>query len=433
MTSKDIMLWQPNQPVRIPNTVRDPVDLVGYAKQLTKRDVKQIVQAFNAESYEMVSTFVLSKAMALLKKQLADLGMEFIGEMLGRPELEEYSNEDMITNYEAISLAQDLGMITSTEGMRLKQTLEVVTHFAGLDDEEDEGGMNAEEAVGCLRNCIKNILGKPKIETAVKFADFRHKLENSTFKTNDEDIIKLQDSEYFFHKTTLNILLSLLKRAEGAQLEHTIGNINIILPLLWESLRKAERWQAGQTYAFLISDGNQKATIGLKKALIKVQGFDYVPETLRSDTYIRAANKVLEAHESFDNFYNEPPVMKALSELGTTIPMPAFSRCLTATLAVKIGNAYGTSNRAQGYASTLLDRLSDNQWTYYLNECLPGDRLVLEKIAWYPKPLKRWVKLVEKYNLDEIEIKNTRIRNLIKASIDANLQKTERLATKLIR
>ncbi len=434
MTKKDIILWTPNLPVNIPNSVREPVEIIQYAKQLTNRDVKQIVQAFNAESYEMVSTFVLTKAMAILKKQLAELGMEFIGEMLGRPELEEYSNEDMITHYEAISLAQDLGMTTSTEAMRLKQTLATVTHFASLEDDKDDDdeGMNVEEAIGCLRNCIKNILGKPKIEAAVKFAEFRYKLEFSTFKPDDTDIINLQNSAYFFHKTTLNILLSLLKKSEGAQLEHAIGNINTIIPLLWNNLRKAERWQTGQTYAFLISEGNKTATVGLKKALIKVQGFDYVPETLRSDTYIRAANKVLEAHEGFDNFYNEPSVIRALSNLGTTIPMPAFSKCLTATLAVRLGNPYGISNRAQSYALDILKRLSENQWIYYLNECLPSDRIILEKIAWYSKPLNNWINLVGDFNLDKLEIKIIRIKNLINASKKANSEKIKRLANNLL-
>lgn len=73
-----------------------------------------IVNAIENESYEMVATFVWTKAAAVLKKQVATLGMEFVGEMLGRPDLNEDSDPaTSIADNEAISLAEDLGMISS--------------------------------------------------------------------------------------------------------------------------------------------------------------------------------------------------------------------------------------------------------------------------------------------------------------------------------
>jgi hypothetical protein len=60
-----------------------PEDIAEYARpQLSARDVKSIISALNGESYEMMATFVWAKASAVLKKQLATLGMEFVGEML---------------------------------------------------------------------------------------------------------------------------------------------------------------------------------------------------------------------------------------------------------------------------------------------------------------------------------------------------------------
>ena len=73
----------------------------------------------------------------------------------------------------------------------------------------------------------------------------------------------------------------------------------------------------------------------------KFGGFDYVPESLRSATFTRAAKEVLAAHESYQNFYNEPAPMQALASLGSTIPAPAFPLCMKATLSVVLGNQYG--------------------------------------------------------------------------------------------
>ena len=56
------------------------------AARISTRDTKSIISAFESGSYEMMATFVWSKAAAVLKKQLASLGMEFVGEMLRRQE-----------------------------------------------------------------------------------------------------------------------------------------------------------------------------------------------------------------------------------------------------------------------------------------------------------------------------------------------------------
>jgi len=87
-----------------------PPEIVQRAIQLTERDQKAIVQAFQTGAYEMAATFIWSKAIAALKKQLAVLGMEFVGEMLGRTDLDESSNPMTdIREDEAMSWPNSLG------------------------------------------------------------------------------------------------------------------------------------------------------------------------------------------------------------------------------------------------------------------------------------------------------------------------------------
>ena len=71
-----------------------------------------------------------------------------------------------------------------------------------------------------------------------------------------------------------------------------------------------------------------------------------MPENLRSVTFKKAAAAVIETHFEFNNFYNEPSVVRKLASLGSTIPLPAFIDCIQAYLAVYLGNSYGVSNIA---------------------------------------------------------------------------------------
>jgi hypothetical protein len=416
MENRSLIAWNPTDLVEIPKNVNTPSEIVEYGvATLSKRDVHAIVSGFKAGSYEMVSTFVWAKAAATLKKQVAALGMEFVGEMLRRPDLNDEANPTTsISDYEAISLAEDLGMVTATQGLRLKQSMQLVYHFTNLDQpaSEDEQ-LHQEEAISILRTCITSILGKDKFEAAIKFAEFRNVLVERTLKAEDGDVSALMASPYFFLRTTLSTLIAKVKGAQGAQLEHAVGNAGVLIPLLWDRIKAQERWQIGQAYAEASAAGNRLAVAGLKKALISVHGFDFVPETLRSGTFAEAAAKVLSVHFADNNFYNEAGPMKVLASLGTTIPMPAFAKCMEATLAVWLGNYYGNAWTSESYAKTVLTGLRSTQWEYYLNECLPTDKTILDKLSYDDKPIKRWLSLAE--FMPAATVKNKQVNDLLKA------------------
>jgi hypothetical protein len=423
-TTQSIVLWNSTDTVLIPLAESTPTAIVEFGKpQLSLRDRKAIVEAFNSESYEMVATYVWTKAAAVLKKQVATLGMEFVGEMLGRPDLDDDSDPaTSLADHEAVGLAEDLGMITTTQGLRLKHALELVAHFANLDpNQTDEEGMGKEEAIGILKNCITSILGKPRFEAAIRFAEFRKALGERSLRAEESDVQAILGSPYFFLRTTLSVLLALVKDAKGAALQHAVGNTALLLPLLWTNMRQPEKWQVGQAYAEVNAAGNRIAAAGLGKALLLVNGFDFVPESLRSSTFTQAAARVLSTHFATNNFYNEEEPMRVLANLGTAIPRPAFAKCMEATLSVWLGNRWGNTWAAEKYAQQVFNSLGSEQWEYYLNECLWRDRTVLDKLAEDEKPLVRWVKLVSAEKFSTLVIQDKRIRNFIQACASTKL------------
>lgn len=410
-----------------------PEEIVAFAKpQLSSRDMKSIVSGLESCSYEMVSTFVWTKASSVLKKQIASLGMEFVGEMLGRQDLDEDSDPAALADHEALSLAEDLGIISSTQGIRLKHALELVSHFTRLEQDVAESEeMAEEEALMLLKTCISSILSKPTFETAIRFADFRKALGKRTLKADDGDVVAIVDSPYFFIRTTLSILLSLVKGAKGATQEHAVGNVSTLVPLLWPKLREPEKWQIGQAYAEVNAEGNREASAGLKHALLKVQGFDFVPESLRSNTFTETAARVLAAHFGFNNFYTEQEPMAILASLGTAIPKPAFAKCMEATLAVWLGNAWGHSYAAVSYSLKVFESLRSEQWEYYFNECLRRDRTILDKMQ-DDRPISRWIDLARKFAFDELSLrKSVTIRKFVESSLGGDGEAIRRLATKI--
>jgi len=413
-----IVIWKEPQGTLVPKSARKAETIACVAKQLSKRDQKQITSAFQSESFEMMAGFVLNKALSQLKRSLASMGMTFVGEMLGRADINEESIPTVsISDYEAITLARELGVINSTDAKRLTQNLELLAHFDSLnkDDAETEE-MGREEALSLLRTCVNAVLGRDESVAPAEFLDFRAALESRTFKESDPQLIMLKVAPYFFKKTTISILIAAAKTKTGAQFEHALGNIVVIVPIFWESLRNSEKYSLGQAYAESVSAGASAVVLALKKALSAVHGFDFVPESLRSQSFAFAASNVINVHTAMNNFYNEPAAIQALSRLGTTIPWPAFPMCMSAILAVKLGNSFGVSTNAIPITNELLGRLTKNQWEYYLNECLPRDELVLQKLAWYEKPQSKWFELVKEFQLPLQAEKSTLVTKLLIAS-----------------
>jgi hypothetical protein len=370
--------------------------------------------------------------MASLKRELGSLGITFLAELLRRSDIDEDDNVlDAITEREAIKLAEELGIVSRTEAIRLRHSQELVSHFAQRDPVEGEDAMEVTEAVNVLLCCVKSVLAKPSIQVAKRFADFRRELESETFQNDDPRCDTLVGYPYFFRRLAIAVLLSGIRSHTGARLEHCLANLNLLLPLLWPTTREPERWQVGTTYAQVYTDGLQTQMSGLKQALLKVRGFDYVPENLRSQTFLKAADAIIRAHEGMNNFYNEEAPTMNLEKLGTVIPAPALGPCITALLCVRLGNSYGTAWAAWPIADKLLKKQASDRWTYYLEKILPGETRILEKLL-DMKPQSQWVTLAKDVFSDDMTVSDKTVTDLVAASLAKDTKRMSGAVQKLI-
>jgi hypothetical protein len=430
----NIQPWRSNSEIIIQDE-SNISEVVDYAKQLKPADKKQLITAFNSGNYQMLSSYVWTKTISALKSYLTKMGAAFVGEMLDRPDINESTNlQNAITESETITLAENMGIIGSKVAFRLRHAMDLLTYFNNPDAEDiEESDFTKVDAVQILISCIKGVLGQDNIELRIDFKQFRNSLEESVLTSESPNIVKLIQGPLFFKRATIKILLSIIKSRSGAQLENALANSNLIIPNIWSDLRQPEKWQIGRCYAELFTEGKSTAVNGLKQTLLKVRGFDFVPEDLRSTSFIKAANEIIQAHEGINNYYYEPAPTKTLRDMGSIIPMPAFPICMSAVLTIRMGNLYGYSWDAQGPADAILSTLGADKWIYYFEECLPNDSRVIYKLT-QGKPRERWVDLIR--NNEEIEdiiesLQNPTIKYLLIASQKGNHTRIETLAQKL--
>ncbi len=373
----EIQIWQGPNGLNLPPNLKEAKDIVPYANNLSIKQKSQIIAAFQIEAFDMAAEYAWKKSMVKLKETIATLGMKFIGEMIGKEDFDETTSVDTeITDYTAIQLAEQLGVIGTTAALRLRQSNELITHYFSKNAEEQ---LDYATAFSIVKSSVQYILGEQDISIALEFSKFRDRLLNETLRINDAQVEQVINSPLFYLRTVMTILISSIRNDIGAKLEHSLANLNLITPNIWNRLGESDKWNIGTAYRDVTAAGNTVAASGLKNALLKVNGFDFVPENLRSVTFIKTAKQVIETHYASNNFYNEPAIIRKLSSLGSTIPAPALIECMQAYLAVYLGNSYGTSWNAALIAYEELSKITAERWKYYFEKVIHTDEIILAK------------------------------------------------------
>lgn len=165
-------------------------------------------------------------------------------------------------------------------------------------------------------------------------------------------------------------------------------------------------------YRDVVSDGDKKSAVIVKSALSLVGGFDYVPENIRSNTFIEIAQKLIDVHYEYDNYYKEPRVIKELASLGTIFPKPAMARCIKALLLVYMGNGYGRSVAAVPISEAQLDRVSYDDWVDFLENVLPFDEQLIGALCSWGRQREYFMEIIRRNSLQDIELENKKSNKL---------------------
>ena len=423
----NIQIWQGPNGIELPSTLKEASEVVPYANYLTAKQKNQIIAAFQIEAFDMAAEYAWKKAMVKLKETIATLGMKFVGEMIGRDDFDETTSIDTeITDHTAIQIAEQLGVVGATAALRLRQSNELITHYFSKNAEEQ---LDYATAFSIVKSSVQYVLGEHDISIALEFSKFRDRLLNETLKLSDPQVDQLINSPLFYLRTVITILLSSARNDIGAKLEHSLANLNLIVPNVWDNLSESDKWNIGTAYRDVTASGNTIAASGIKNALLKVNGFDYVPENLRSVTFIKTAKQVIETHYSFNNFYNEPAIVSKLSNLGSTIPSPALIECFQAYLAVYLGNSYGISVAAAPIAERELSNITKDRWQYYFEKVIHNDEVVLSKTN--SSQINRFSRLLNSNGLTDFKGLPKWNQFLYEAILSNNYKKAGQISTEL--
>ena len=396
---------------------------------LTERQMEQVADAYKAGAYDMAAEYVWKKTITRLKEAILSLGMDFISEILQEDSNTNIDVFSALNDYKSINLAEHLGMINHAGAIELRQCFELLQYYFSSEAEKECEYLDNLKVLNIIKVCVVHILSKPNIDVSIEFGNLRKHLLTQDIKEGDIQINQLKGASLFFIRTVCTVLMSALRNSQHINFEHAVNNFKVVLPLLWDKLPDEDRQKIGFLYRDVVADGNNKAAMSIKYALSKKGGFDYVPENLRSQSFITAAKALIDVHYEFDNFYKEPRYVKELASLGTFIPDPAINQCMKAYILVCIGNYYGTSRLAVPIALKELEAITEEKWRAFFDKFLPYDSELISALASISgKPINNFLMLLRELKMNKMSLDTSTGQLIFRAIVMKNTSFFAKLA-----
>lgn len=94
--------------------------------------------------------------------------------------------------------------------------------------------------------------------------------------------------------------------------QQTRSNINNLAPELWKIISEEVKSDFGIRYATFLANGDNQTKNEAKRFLEVVGGMSYLPDTVKAPIIKVSLEHLMMAHNSFNNFYNEPSFARQL-------------------------------------------------------------------------------------------------------------------------
>lgn len=261
-----------------------------------------------------------------------------------------------VKDYQVISGAYSLGILLPESHFYLQHCRELRNNFSTAH--YPIGDIDGIELLNFIKNCIKYVLTFDLPRPGLQIRDLITQMTSEEIKDVDKMMLTIEGQALKIRSAITHSLFSLFIKQDCDKVLK--GNIREIAPRIWQTLDDESRSNVAIRYTSLSDVKNDDEANEAKAFLTMVGGIGYIPEDNRTIIFNQVAQKFLDAHFGWDNFYNEPTYAKNLLALGKDVPLMSLQIYVRAIILSFVGNGYGISDAAQVYNTKMLENLSQS-------------------------------------------------------------------------
>lgn len=272
-----------------------------------------------------------------------------------RPKFSSETDLESLQDWDLITGCRDTGIIGKVGYMHLDYIRNMRNHASAAHPNQNE--LTGLQLVSWLETCIKEVLAKEPEGPAIEARRLLNSLRNEVLSQDDVPHIATA-----LKAMPNDVLVSLVRSAFGMYTDSAIeaqvrSNIGLIAPDMWAVCPDDGRYEIGvRAASFRVNGEASRAKLG-RAFLDLVHGLPYLPEDTLSVEMSAALDDLIQAHNGYNNFHNEPSPARSLAKYvpdNGIVPPSVAARYVKVVTMCKIGNGYGVSNAAMPTYNSLI-------------------------------------------------------------------------------
>lgn len=392
---------------------------------LTQDDKDFILTSYNAGMYNYVVEYVYNKAKKILGDAIFAIDEDIV------INITHWIDKSFISKFFDVfilRLATDFDLISRQEKLSILQTIEFLQKRK--DSESNSGEIDKDFAKQLIINLFDAVLTKdfdPFVNSITEVIETLYTCEILPYSDYYNEIIQ---SSNRYKNLLIRIMSSMLKctNVDAKRYKTLCQNVKNLFPFLWENATLNDK----KFLAYFLKVSPQDSAIcKLFEELenqIKLQDFNTDINAVTK--ILKSCQDILSSHYSINNHKGEIAPIIQLGEVDH-FPNLFLRSVITPCLVTYLGNSNGYFNESRVASYKVLEKITQEKWTYYFKNYFAKDDFVLSNLILVDCCLKDWCNLVKKMQVDQEDIANENIRELLIASKGQNFEKIKEFASKI--
>lgn len=363
--------------LRVPRDVLASDDEIMYAWRDLPREIMRIPPELRNELtvrmciatsvglFDSALNYIWNSVIISLRKKIENFGFSFVGQTLNK-KFEE-SDLNNLRDSELLDLCYKLKLLSEDGYFLLNQCRDIRNNFSSAHP--SMARIDDRELIVFISRCCKYGIGDDYALKGIDVPGFLSSIKGRKLSSDEIDIWVQNLHETFSAQRTLLVPMLMGIYCDSESSETTRLNALRICSGISSLFDDSIKSQLIIQYNDYFVNGKKEKWNAAKIFFEKLNLINLLSTSDQHAIVKNACDNLLNAHNGFNNFYNEPPFAERLYELSksNSIPETVQSEYVYAVLMGYVGNGYGVSNAAIKYYKSMIENFSPREIGYMID------------------------------------------------------------------
>lgn len=328
--------------------------------------------------FDSAINYIWNCSIIELREKVKRFGLNVVEQITGKTAFDEQALLDL-KDSELLNLCLKLNLITEDGYFFLDQCRDIRNNFSAAHPVV--GKIDDHEFIAFTNRCAKYALGNENNPIGVNLSAFMAAIKGGKFSPEQKDqwvhrIENTHEAQQYLIFGSLHGIYSDPASNEEAR----VNSLSVAADFAPHFTPKARSDLINRHHDY-IAKGDEKRHKASQQFFEKLGMLALLGEHEVHSLLSNACKRLMTVHQSYDNFYNEPPFAERLLQLSGQVATPdtVKEELVETVVTCATGNQYGVSNAAMPYLHKMIKSFSPSEVEIMLSlpvkKCVLGERL----------------------------------------------------------